>query len=296
MNTTKAIAKCSSPSLTFFINRKEFRSWLKKNHKKALFINLGFNKAAYGSQTFSFDDAKEEATCFGWNNMKRKKEDLTTFSVIFVPRGKNSTWGHTVIEAYRKLKALGLVTPAGELAFNNRKKTALEISKPKLSSKEQATFESHSKAFRFFKSQTLGYRNGIYRWILDAKQKKTRASRLRSVIAASETSELLGYWKKMKDRRTVNEEQIGPIPIEEAKNIGPKLGLDLRSIGITTLEQLQSEGWEEVALRAAELMPELCTLRFVKALAGAANDQKSNKLDPHLLAEAKALFREFQPR
>lgn len=286
--------EASSKDLIFFASRKEFRSWLNKNHKKEKSVNLGFYKKSYGEQTFSFDDAKLESICFGWNNLRRKKEGLMAFSVEFVPRGKNSIWGHTIVEAFKKLKAAGLIKPAGELAFQQRKDTALGISKPKLSKDHLALFKANSKAWKFFESQSSAYQDGVFRWILDAKQEKTKVKRLEQVIDASQKLDLIGYWKKVKDKRLHPKASEGPTPIEAAKNIGPQRGLHLRSLGVETLEQLQSEGWEEIALKALELTPEICTPGFIRAIAGAATDQKSSSLDAATRMAVKSLISELR--
>ena len=291
-NISSSLTETKSKDLVFFSNRSEFRSWLIKNHKKEKSINLGFYKKAYGSQNFSFDDAKEESICFGWNNMRRTKENLLVFSVRFVPRGKNSIWGHTVVAAYKKLKNAGLIKPAGELAYQQRKDTALGILKPKLTKKDLELFKSNKMAWSFFESQSSAYQDGVFRWILDAKQEKTRIRRILSVANASEKSELIGYWKKVKDKRELPKKSEGPTPIESAKNIGVRRGMDLRSLGVETLEQLQEEGWEEIAIKAIELYPEICTPSFFKALAGAATERKVSSLDPGTRAVIKSLSAE----
>ena len=287
-----SLTETKSQDLVFFADRAEFRSWLNKNHKKEKSINLGFYKKSYGGQNFSFIDAKEESICFGWNNRKRKKENLLVFSVQFVPRGKNSIWGHTIVAAYKKLKAKGLVKPAGEIAYQQRKDTALGILKPKLSKNNLALFKSNKKAWEFFESQSAAYRDGVFRWILDAKQEKTRVHRITLVATASENSDLIGYWKKVKDKKHKPKTTEGPTPIELAKNIGPRRGMDLRSLGIETLEQLQIEGWEEIAIKAMELSPEICTLGFLKALAGAATDQGPNTLDASTKMAVQSMYSE----
>lgn len=293
-NHKSLITDTKSKDLLFFSDRAEFRSWLVKNHKKEKSVNLGFYKKSYGSQNFSFIDAKEESICFGWNNQRRTKENLMVFSVRFVPRGKNSIWGHTIVAAYKRLKAAGLIKPAGELAYKQRKDTALGILKPKLSKSDLALFKSKKKAWSFFESQSTAYKDGVFRWILDAKQDKTRIQRVLSVAAASEKSDLVGYWKKVKDKRNSPEISEGPTPIELAKNIGPRRGMDLRSLGIETLEQLQKEGWEEIAIKAIELYPEICTPGFLKALAGAATEQNMKALDAGTKSTLKSLSSEVR--
>jgi hypothetical protein len=146
--------------------------------------------------------------------------------------------------------------------------------------------------FQFRNLDFLSGFYGVFRWILDAKQEKTRIQRILSVANASEKSDLIGYWKKVKDKREIPKISEGPTPIESAKNIGPKRGMDLRTLGIETLEQLQEEGWEEIAIKALELYPEICNPGFFKALAGAATEQKATALDAGTRATIKSLSSE----
>jgi len=47
-------------------DRKEWRKWLSKNHKKEPEIWLIFNRRQSGKPRFPYNDAVEEALCFGW--------------------------------------------------------------------------------------------------------------------------------------------------------------------------------------------------------------------------------------
>ena len=47
-------------------NRKEWRDWLKQNHDKSTGIWLVFYKKHTDKPTLAYDEAVEEALCFGW--------------------------------------------------------------------------------------------------------------------------------------------------------------------------------------------------------------------------------------
>ncbi len=50
----------------YFKNRQKWRAWLKKNHTSAKEIWLIYYKKGSSKPRISYDDAVEEALCFGW--------------------------------------------------------------------------------------------------------------------------------------------------------------------------------------------------------------------------------------
>ena len=56
-----------------FSNRKDFRNWLKENYNKYKGLWLVFYKKGTGVENISYDEAVEEALCFGWIDSIIKK-------------------------------------------------------------------------------------------------------------------------------------------------------------------------------------------------------------------------------
>jgi hypothetical protein len=87
-------------------------------------------------------------------------------------------------------------------------------------------------------------------------------------------------------------------PIEDARNLGPITGAELRSIGIDTLEKLRAVGWEQVYLRLIEAYPVRLHLILCYALIGAIHgvDLKLIPSDEKTLAKQlnKEIRRERQ--
>ena len=46
--------------------RREWRAWLARNHRKAREIWLVYYKKSSGRKRIPYDDAVEEALCYGW--------------------------------------------------------------------------------------------------------------------------------------------------------------------------------------------------------------------------------------
>jgi len=50
----------------YVTNRKKWREWLKKNHSSKNVIWLIYYKKHTGTPRIPYDDAVEEALCYGW--------------------------------------------------------------------------------------------------------------------------------------------------------------------------------------------------------------------------------------
>ena len=62
-------------------DRRAWRSWLLRNHEAETEIWLVFYKKATGIACVSYDDAVEEALCFGWiDGILRKQSASSTAS------------------------------------------------------------------------------------------------------------------------------------------------------------------------------------------------------------------------
>ena len=68
---------------------------------------------ASGKSKISYNDAVEEALCFGWIDSKVKSLDGERFIQRFSARKKTSTLSQTNIERIRKLIAQNKMTKAG---------------------------------------------------------------------------------------------------------------------------------------------------------------------------------------
>ncbi|MBI5625609.1 MAG: hypothetical protein HY935_00150, partial [Nitrosomonadales bacterium] len=71
---------------TYAKDRKEWRSWLQKNHKSQKDIWLIYYKKHTGQASISYVDAVEEAICFGWIDGQIKKIDDDKYMQRYTPR------------------------------------------------------------------------------------------------------------------------------------------------------------------------------------------------------------------
>ena len=105
---------------TYAKDRREWRTWLQKNHDKCDEIWLIYYKKDSGKPRVPYEDAVEEALCFGWIDGKIKKIDEACFAQRFTPRRPRSSWNETNIQRAERLIAEGKMTPTGLAAFNSK--------------------------------------------------------------------------------------------------------------------------------------------------------------------------------
>lgn len=99
-------------SETFFAaTRSEWRTWLEANHSTAPEIWLITYVKRVGRPSVSYNDAVEEALCFGWIDSIRKGLDADRHAQRFSPRKRNSGYSQTNRERMARLHQAGLLLP-----------------------------------------------------------------------------------------------------------------------------------------------------------------------------------------
>ena len=84
-------------------DRKEWRAWLRKHYKTEKEIWLVYYKKATGKPRIEYNDAVEEALCFGWIDSILKTLDEDRNVQRFTPRRPKSEYSPANKERLRKL-------------------------------------------------------------------------------------------------------------------------------------------------------------------------------------------------
>jgi len=87
----------------YITNRKQWRSWLTKNHSKTKEIWLIYYKKSSSKPRIPYNDAVEEALCYGWIDSILKSIDEEKFAQRFTPRKPTSTLSEMNKERIRRL-------------------------------------------------------------------------------------------------------------------------------------------------------------------------------------------------
>jgi uncharacterized protein YdeI (YjbR/CyaY-like superfamily) len=95
----------------YVANRIAWRQWLQTNYTTAKEIYLIYPRKHTGNTRIPYNDAVEEALCFGWIDSITKTIDKDRYSQRFTPRNSTSTYSQTNKERLRRLISQDKVLP-----------------------------------------------------------------------------------------------------------------------------------------------------------------------------------------
>ena len=99
-------------TVTLYVpNREEWRDWLEEHYKSASEIWLVSYLKKTGKPSVPYNDAVEEALCFGWIDSIVKKLDEERYAQRYTPRRARSGYSQTNKERLKHLIKQGKVMP-----------------------------------------------------------------------------------------------------------------------------------------------------------------------------------------
>lgn len=180
--------------------RESWRAWLNENHNTRQSVWLVYYKKASDRPTVTYNEAVDEALCFGWIDSTRKSIDEERFMQLFSKRKPNSVWSRINKGKVQRLIDEGLMTLAGyeciEKAKQNGSWAVLdEVEELKIPIDLEKAFEIQQGSKAYFSSLSKSARKMILYWIVVAKRPETRQKRI------TEIAELAAQGQKPKQFR-----------------------------------------------------------------------------------------------
>jgi uncharacterized protein YdeI (YjbR/CyaY-like superfamily) len=178
-------------NILYVENRKEWRAWLEANYQQAAEVWLVSYKKETGRPGVAYEDAVEEAICFGWIDGKIKNLDHARFARMFTPRKPKSRWSRLNIERAQRMIREGKMTATGSKVFDPRNQTPAFPTKLPASLEEQ--FRKHETAWGNFTRFPPSYQRMTIGWVASAKQEPTQLRRLQQLIAESARNQRIKF-------------------------------------------------------------------------------------------------------
>ncbi|GAB4203111.1 MAG: YdeI/OmpD-associated family protein [Roseiflexaceae bacterium] len=183
------------------LTRAEWRAWLQQHHTRREGIWMISYKKESGQPRVTYDEAVEEALCFGWIDSRPNKLDDQRTMLWFAPRKPGTGWSKLNKERVERLLAAGLIAPAGlakiEAARQDGSWNALDaveaLEIPPDLAAALASFESAAGNFDAFPRSV---KRGILEWIASAKTPETRARRIAETASLAEENKRANQWRK----------------------------------------------------------------------------------------------------
>ena len=171
-----------------FINRDEWRAWLETNHATASELWLVIYKKHTGKVGVAYEEAVEEALCFGWIDGVMHRIDDEKYALRFSPRKKNSVWSESNKRRVAKLIKQGCMTEAGLAKVNEAKANgewqaaAQREDTPKIPDDLDRALKANRQAQRNFDRLAPSHKRQYLYWIDSAKRDETRQRRIQETI------------------------------------------------------------------------------------------------------------------
>ena len=148
-------------SKTIYVKtRKAWRKWLEKNHDKESDIWLIYYRKAAGKPRIPYNDAVEEALCFGWIDSTSKGIDEERFAQRFSPRRAKSNWSVLNLERMKRLIKNGLMTSAGITYYPGATKFKIPADILKEIKKDKETWDNFQKFDESYQAIRIGFIEG----------------------------------------------------------------------------------------------------------------------------------------
>ena len=173
----------------YVIDRKPWRAWLEAHFDTTREIWLVYPNKASGEPRILYNDAVEEALCFGWIDSIVKKLDSLHAVQRFTPRNPRSGYSQPNKERLRWLAGEGLLHPSVREAVEGVLKEAFVFPADILEA-----VRANDQAWERFQRFSPAYQRIRVAYIDIARaQPEVYQSRLKNFIKATEQGKLLGF-------------------------------------------------------------------------------------------------------
>jgi uncharacterized protein YdeI (YjbR/CyaY-like superfamily) len=187
MNDNNKPVRTELPVILFETTH-ELNAWLEKHHTDSTGIWLRFGKKNSGILSINYDQALDEALCFGWIDGQTKSLDAQSYLQKFTPRRARSIWSKRNIEHIKRLENEGRMRPSGikeaeaakadgrwENSYDSPSNMIIPEDLLNELSKDTATAE-------FFNNLNKTNKYAITWRLQTAKKPETRAKRMKIII------------------------------------------------------------------------------------------------------------------
>lgn len=163
--------------------RNAWRKWLEKNHAKEKNVRLVLLRKNATSPGIRYEEAVEEALCYGWIDSTVNKRDEESYLIYFAQRNPKSKWSNSNKIRVARLIKEGLMKPPGQAMIDLAKKTGTwnlldAVENLEMPEDLQKRLNKNKTALKNFEAFSPSSKKMIFNWILDAKRPETRERRI----------------------------------------------------------------------------------------------------------------------
>lgn len=185
-----ASAQTAQPEQYYPEDRAAWRAWLRAHHATAPGVWLIYCKKHTGAPTVTYDEAVEEALCFGWIDSRPNTLDAERYMQLFSPRKPRSPWSKVNKERIARLTEEGRMAPAGLAMIDAAKADGSwgaydAIEALTVPDDLHRALVANTSAEEHFAAFSNSAKKQLLWYIASAKRPETRAKRIAQVVAAA---------------------------------------------------------------------------------------------------------------
>jgi uncharacterized protein YdeI (YjbR/CyaY-like superfamily) len=169
-------------------SRAAWRRWLERHHATTPGVWLVYAKKHSGIPSLTYNDAVEEALCFGWIDSLMNPVDDQFFKQAFTPRKPKSNWSAPNRERVARMIEAGLMTEAGLKMVTVARDTGTweaqrHVEQLIVPPDLQQALDKSAAARKHWPSCPPGMRKAFLHRLNDARRQATRAKRIAAIVS-----------------------------------------------------------------------------------------------------------------
>lgn len=181
--------------------RQDWRNWLQKNHQNEQSVWLIIYHKSSDTASIYYEEAVEEALCFGWIDSVAHKRDAESKYQFFTQRKPKSNWSKANRERVEKMIAEGLMTKSGQILIDLAKKSGtwealVDVQNSVIPTDLQQLLDKNEKALDNFLAFPPSSKRIILEWILNAKKAETRQKRIEETVSLAAENRRANHYSK----------------------------------------------------------------------------------------------------
>ena len=174
-------------------SREAWRAWLEANHATETGVWLVGWRKGHGPRV-EYEDAVEEALCFGWIDSQGGVLDERRARQYYAPRKATSGWAATNKARIERLIVEGRMAPAGLAAIERAKANGSwtlldDVEKGVVPDDLAAALAAHPPAASVFEGFPKSVKRAMLEWVAQAKRPETRATRILQIATRAAVNE-----------------------------------------------------------------------------------------------------------
>ena len=177
-----------------------WRKWLAAHHAAQENVWLIIFKKDSNTPSVTYDQAVDEALCFGWVDSVPKKRDGDSYYQYFSKRNPKSNWSRVNKQKIARLEAAGKLAPAGRAMVEQAKASGTwdalnDVENLVVPDDLAAAFDAQPGSRAYWDDFPRSVKRGILEWIFNAKRDATRAKRIQETAEKAARNERANQWR-----------------------------------------------------------------------------------------------------